>query len=209
MLFRQIPQVFDMITLNEATHKDMMNLDRYRHHPDWFESMINYSTFPLLMASEGEFLLYREDIDSEPESFEPDESLRCVKAPTGEVNIAYISDEALSVNFVPHEPTRERVSNEEAEAILANSPSPDRVTDEYLESLVVGHSYSVIGGRMTLCVMETKNGMIISGESCSADIANFNEELGRTLAFKDALNKLGAFEAYLIRERMSIRNAGT
>ena len=52
---------------------------------------------------------------------------------------------------------------------------------------------------LTLCVIVLKNGFTVTGESACADPAKFDAEIGRTIAFRDALNKLYAKEGYVNR----------
>lgn len=53
---------------------------------------------------------------------------------------------------------------------------------------------------MTIAVVLLKNGYALQGVSVPADPANFNEEKGREFAFEDALKKMWALEAYVMRE---------
>lgn len=78
-----------------------------------------------------------------------------------------------------------------------------RVTKEQLEAKIAAFEYVVVGGVLTICVLTMQNGFIVTGESACADPAAFNAEMGRSIAFTEALNKAWGFEGYLLRERLN------
>lgn len=47
--------------------------------------------------------------------------------------------------------------------------------------------------RMTFCVLVLANGFTVTGQSACVSAANFNEEVGRRLAYEDAFDKIWAF----------------
>ncbi|MEQ9436042.1 Gp49 family protein [Hyphomonas sp.] len=55
---------------------------------------------------------------------------------------------------------------------------------------------------LTLCVIELQNGFVVVGKSAAADPDNFNAELGRKIAYEDALSQVWPLEGYLLRERL-------
>ena len=48
----------------------------------------------------------------------------------------------------------------------------------------------------TVCFLTLKNGFVVTGQSACIDPANFNEEIGRTVAYDDAFDKLWELEGY-------------
>jgi len=68
--------------------------------------------------------------------------------------------------------------------------------EEYLYPRSIPH--------LTICVLVLDNGFALVGKSAPADEQNFDEDLGRKFAREDALRQMWAFEAYLLRERMSV-----
>ncbi len=56
---------------------------------------------------------------------------------------------------------------------------------------------------MTFCVLELKNGFIVTGESACASPENFNAELGQKIARDNARNKIWALEGYLLRSQLA------
>ncbi len=93
-----------------------------------------------------------------------------------------------------------KASDEAAEKVAVGP----RVTLEHLESIVVSTKYWHPPNceHMTICVLTSRNGYAVVGQSAPADPANFNVELGHQLAFEDALKKLWPLEGYLLRERL-------
>lgn len=61
-------------------------------------------------------------------------------------------------------------------------------------------------GLLTICVLVLQNGFTVRGESACASKDNFDEELGRALARKDAVNKIWALIGYELRTKLSLLN---
>jgi hypothetical protein len=57
---------------------------------------------------------------------------------------------------------------------------------------------------LTLCVLVLANGFTVTGESACASPENFNAELGRKRARQKAIDKIWAFEGYLLKERLHV-----
>lgn len=55
---------------------------------------------------------------------------------------------------------------------------------------------------MTICIIVVKNGFTVIGKSAPADPANYNPELGRTLAKEDAVRQLWPLMGFALRERL-------
>lgn len=67
----------------------------------------------------------------------------------------------------------------------------------------VGHEhYIVYADILTICILTTHSGFHVVGTSCPASAENFNEELGRELARKEAIGKLWGFEGYKLRDQL-------
>lgn len=56
---------------------------------------------------------------------------------------------------------------------------------------------------LSICIIVMQNGFTIIGKSAPASAANFNAELGRKLAYEDAIRQLWPLEGYALRERLS------
>lgn len=88
--------------------------------------------------------------------------------------------------------------------IKAKGLTAPRVTPDHIESVIVAGSYHVFPGTtVTVCCLTLSNGFTVIGESACADPANFNEELGRKIAYDNARNKIWQLEGYLLRQKLS------
>jgi hypothetical protein len=98
------------------------------------------------------------------------------------------------------------MTESELDKLIASQPH-DKVTKDHLESLVVGTDYHIIpNSTVTICHMTLKNGFSVRGESACVDSRNFNMEIGRQIAYRNAFNKLWELEGYLLSERRSLRS---
>lgn len=78
-----------------------------------------------------------------------------------------------------------------------------RVTEDSINSVIISEQYHVFPGTtFTACLLTLKNGYTVLGESACASPENFNAELGRKIARKNAVNKIWALEGYLLREKI-------
>lgn len=79
-----------------------------------------------------------------------------------------------------------------------------RVTIQRINDVIVDEDYYVFPGTtVTICLLKLKNGFSVTGESACASPENFDEELGRKIAFSNAKEAIWALEAYALRERLS------
>ena len=62
--------------------------------------------------------------------------------------------------------------------------------------------YQLADTTLTICVITVANGFTVTGESACADPANFNKEIGESIAYDNAFEKLWALEGYLLKQRM-------
>ena len=56
---------------------------------------------------------------------------------------------------------------------------------------------------LTFCVIELRNGFTVTGESACASPENFDAELGRKIARKNAVEKCWPLMGYALKERLS------
>lgn len=77
------------------------------------------------------------------------------------------------------------------------------VTLEQIQSKIKGEVYLVLpDGRSTLCMLTMENGYTVKGLSACVDAANFNMDIGRKIAFEDAMKQIWPLEGYLLAERL-------
>ena len=56
---------------------------------------------------------------------------------------------------------------------------------------------------LTVCLLVTRNGFTIIGKSAPASPDNFDAELGRKLAYEDAVRQMWPLMGYALRERLA------
>lgn len=79
-----------------------------------------------------------------------------------------------------------------------------RLTPQHIDDQIVTADYYVFPGTTTtVCRLGLKNGFGVIGESAAASPENFNEEIGRKIAFDNARSKIWAFEGYLLRSKLA------
>lgn len=89
------------------------------------------------------------------------------------------------------------------EEIDAKGLTAPRVTPAQIEAQIVSNQYFVFPGTtVTVCCLGLRNGYTVVGESACASPENFNEELGRRIAYDNAKQKIWALEGYRLRERL-------
>lgn len=78
----------------------------------------------------------------------------------------------------------------------------EKVTKEAIEKKIVKTDYMVLpDSTVTLCNITLDNGYSVRGESACVDKRNFNIEIGKGLAHKQAFDKIWALEGYALAER--------
>lgn len=55
---------------------------------------------------------------------------------------------------------------------------------------------------LTICILVLENGFTLIGKSAPASPVNFNLELGRKLAYEDAIRQMWPLEGYALRDRL-------
>ena len=56
---------------------------------------------------------------------------------------------------------------------------------------------------LSVCILVMKNGFTVIGKSAPASPENFNAELGRKLAYEDAIRQLWPLMGFALRERLA------
>lgn len=80
---------------------------------------------------------------------------------------------------------------------------PVKLTKEYIQSLIISDQYHTFEGTtLTLCVLKTKNGATITGESYAARPEDFNTVTGQEESYKKAFQTLWDFEGYLLKQKL-------
>jgi hypothetical protein len=93
------------------------------------------------------------------------------------------------------------MNDEKLDAAIAARPYP-KVTPESIQERIETEEYIVLpNSTVTLCNITMVNGFSVRGESACVDHRNFDLEIGKKLARKDAFDKLWALEGYLLAEQ--------
>lgn len=78
----------------------------------------------------------------------------------------------------------------------------EKVTPDSIKAKIAKIDYLVLpDSTVTLCNITLKNGYSVRGESACVDPRNFNVEIGKGLAYKQAFDKLWPLEGYLLAEK--------
>lgn len=94
----------------------------------------------------------------------------------------------------------EQAVEQRLQTLGLNAP---RITPAHLDSKIVKEAYFVFPGTtLTVCCLHLENGFTVTGESAAASPENFNEEVGRDIAKRNARDKIWSLEGYLLRERL-------
>ena len=87
--------------------------------------------------------------------------------------------------------------------IQAKGLSAPRLTPAMIDdAMVAGEYHRFPGTTVTVCCLTLRNGFTVIGESACASPENFDEELGRKIAYDNARNKIWQLEGYLLRQRL-------
>lgn len=78
-----------------------------------------------------------------------------------------------------------------------------RLTPEYIDSLIVGETYTNLpDGRTIICQLQLNNGCSVEGKSACASVENFNQEVGNSKARYNAREHIWELEGYHLRARL-------
>lgn len=89
------------------------------------------------------------------------------------------------------------------ERIVAAGLTAPRVTPEQVDAQIVDEAYYVFPGTtLTICRLGLRNGFSVTGESAAASPENFNEQIGRDIARRNARDKIWSLEGYALRNQL-------
>lgn len=81
-----------------------------------------------------------------------------------------------------------------------------RVTLESVENAIRDVDYYVFPhSQLTVCCITLRNGYTVTGESACASPENFNEKLGRDIAYQKAKDKIWPLEGYLLKQALYLK----
>ena len=98
------------------------------------------------------------------------------------------------------------MTDEELEKKMQSRPG-ETVTKEYMESRIKDVSYHRLpASTVTICSIELDNGFSVRGESACVDPTNFDEEMGRKIAYDKTFPKLWDMFGFLLSEKRYFRS---
>ena len=78
-----------------------------------------------------------------------------------------------------------------------------RLTPESIDNAIKNITYTMLpSGKVMVCEITVTNGFTVRGESSTVSKANFNEEIGRAISFKNAREKIWQLEGYLLQDKV-------
>jgi hypothetical protein len=86
---------------------------------------------------------------------------------------------------------------------MADETAP-RVTPDMLDDEIASEQFHVFTGScLTVCALTLQNGFVVTGESACASPANFDAEIGRTIARRNAREKLWPLLGFRLRDQLA------
>lgn len=76
-----------------------------------------------------------------------------------------------------------------------------KLSQEWIESQILSEEYIVRGERFMVCILYTKGGYYVTGESAPINPAEFSDELGRKYSREEAVGKIWRIEGILHRKK--------
>lgn len=78
----------------------------------------------------------------------------------------------------------------------------NKITVEFLQFEIVGVEYTRLQGTLTHCAITVKNGFTFTGESSCVDPANFDEEIGKQIAYENAFEKMWMPYGFWLKQKI-------
>ena len=99
------------------------------------------------------------------------------------------------------------MNDQELEAqIQEKGLTAERVTPEKIQDVILSVQYYLFPGTtFTSCLLTLSNGFTVHGESACASPENYDEEIGREIAFNNAKDKIWMLEGYLLKDKLHNR----
>lgn len=79
--------------------------------------------------------------------------------------------------------------------------NPLKLSPQWIENQVLTEEYLIRGGRFMVCIIYTKGGYYVTGESAPINPAEFTEELGRKYSREEAIEKIWKIEGIIARKQ--------
>lgn len=78
-----------------------------------------------------------------------------------------------------------------------------RLTPESLDAVINRTTFTTLpSGKVMVCEITLINGFTVRGEASTVSKANFNEEIGKEISYKNAREKIWQLEGYLLQDKL-------
>lgn len=81
-----------------------------------------------------------------------------------------------------------------------------KITKDFLESEIAEVKYQRLSGTLTHCTIITHDGFTFTGESACVDSAQFDEEIGKKIAYQQAFDKMWMPYGFWLHKTMKLQN---
>ena len=79
----------------------------------------------------------------------------------------------------------------------------NKVTIKDILAKIVSETYTIMpSGKVMICELTLENGFTVRGDASVVDKANFNEEIGREISKRNAVDAIWPLEGYLLQEKL-------
>jgi len=97
-------------------------------------------------------------------------------------------------------PTADQAMEYKIQEAGLNAP---RLTPAHIDSVIKQIHYHIVPNTTTtICSLVLFNNFVVNGESAAVSLANFNEEIGKEIAYNNARDKIWMLEGYLLKQKL-------
>lgn len=87
--------------------------------------------------------------------------------------------------------------------IVEKGLTAPRLTPGDIDRVIISETYTILpSGKAMVCEITLVNGYTVRGESACVSKENFDEGIGRKIAFENARNKVWELEGYLLQNKL-------
>lgn len=79
--------------------------------------------------------------------------------------------------------------------------NPLKLSPQWIENQILTEEYLIRGERFMVCIIYTKGGYYVTGESAPINPAEFTEELGKKYSREEAVDKIWRIECIIARKQ--------
>lgn len=114
-----------------------------------------------------------------------------------------VSKEYFEKNFELIEETNIESETKLEYDIQNKNLNAPRLTPSHIDSVIKDIKYYIVQDTTTtICSLILENGFVVNGESAAASKENFDEEIGRKIAYENARNKIWQLEGYILKQKL-------